>query len=344
MRIQYVLSLSIVAGAFSIAAALGIAVPQASTSPSAESFTRTIEDGGTGACKAILAVDATLPTHTIFRPRDLTAFGEKTKLPIVAWGNGGCANSPQPVQNYLSEIASHGYLVIAIGPTASDAGRGRGNPPGGGTKSSQLLDAIDWATAQNANKTSIYFGKIDTSKIAVVGTSCGGLQALEVSPDPRITTTIVANSGILNAAPAAATATRAATTATAPASATAPATAASAPARGGGLPGMPPLTKDHLARLHAPVLYMLGGRSDAATANGSDDFRRIDKVPAYFASIDVGHGGTFARPHGGEFAPVTVAWFNWHLKGDMEAAKMFTAEPSGLSKVAGWTLEKKNTH
>lgn len=289
-----------------------------------ETFSKSIEDGGTGSHKAILTFDASLPTHTIFRPKDLSAFGGNHPLPIVAWGNGACANSPYEVLNYLSEIASHGFLVVAIGPTpANEPATRRGGRPGGPTTSNQLLDAVDWATAQNANKDSIYFGKIDTKKIAVMGHSCGGLQALEVSPDPRITTTVVADSGILNFA------------STRPAAAT-------APARGGGMPGMPPLTKDHLTRLHAPVLYILGGPSDMATPNGTDDFRRIEKIPAFFASINVGHGGTFGRPHGGEFAPVTVAWLNWHLKGDAESAKMFTGVPSGLSKVPGWTVEKKN--
>src|SRR4029078_5835061 len=48
---------------------------------------------------------------------------------------------------------------------------------GGGT----LLEAINWATAQNTNSQSPYYRKLDTSKVAVAGHSCGGLQALEVS-------------------------------------------------------------------------------------------------------------------------------------------------------------------
>jgi hypothetical protein len=38
---------------------------------------RTIEDGGTGPYKAIMLSEATLPTHTVFRPKDLSAFGLK---------------------------------------------------------------------------------------------------------------------------------------------------------------------------------------------------------------------------------------------------------------------------
>ena len=61
---------------------------------SKETLTRTVEDGGSGKHKAIMASDESLATHTIFRPKDLAALGEESKLPIVAWGNGACANSP----------------------------------------------------------------------------------------------------------------------------------------------------------------------------------------------------------------------------------------------------------
>ena len=61
---------------------------------STETASRTIEDGGTGPYKALMASDSKLPTHTVFRPNDLNAFGGKNKLPIIAWGNGACANSP----------------------------------------------------------------------------------------------------------------------------------------------------------------------------------------------------------------------------------------------------------
>jgi len=82
---------------------------KAAAAVSTETASRTIEDGGTGPYKALMASDSKLPTHTIFRPNDLAAFGRKNKLPIVAWGNGACANSPWEHVNFLSEIASHGF-------------------------------------------------------------------------------------------------------------------------------------------------------------------------------------------------------------------------------------------
>jgi hypothetical protein len=267
---------------------------------------KVVEDGGTGAYSAIMYTDGSLLTHTIFRPKDLSVFGEKNKLPIIAWGNGACVNSPSGHINFLSEVASHGFLVIAIGPMPQE-----GQSGGGQTTSSQMLDAINWAIAQNSNKASVFYNKIDISKIAVSGMSCGGLQTLEVAPDPRVTTAVICNSGIIGNP-------------------------------GGGFPGMPQLTKDHLLKLHSPTLYLLGGEKDIAYSNGMDDVNRINHVPVFVANMDVGHGGTYGQPHGGEFAKVAAAWFKWQLKDDKEAGKLFAGNPCQLSQSSIWKVEKKN--
>ena len=153
-----------------------------------EIASRVVEDGGTGPYSAIMISDESLPTHTIFRPKDLSVFGKKNQLPIIAWGNGACANSPWEHVNFLSEVASHGFLVIAIGPMPKEGEQTRDR-----STSSQLTDAIDWAVAQNSDKKSPYYMKIDVKNIAVSGMSCGGLQTLEIAPDPRVTTAVVCN-------------------------------------------------------------------------------------------------------------------------------------------------------
>ena len=140
-----------------------------------EQKSRIIENGGIGNYSAIMMTESSLPTHTIFRPKDLNAFGDKNKLPVIAWGNGACFNSPWEHVNFLNEVASHGFLVIAIGIMPTETGeqvRERGS------KSSKLFDAIAWATAQNSDKNSPYYNKLDLSKIAISGMSCGGLQTL----------------------------------------------------------------------------------------------------------------------------------------------------------------------
>jgi hypothetical protein len=173
------------------------------------------------------------------------------------------------------------------------------------------LDAIDWAVAQNKDKESPYYNKINITKIAVSGMSCGGLQTLEVAHDTRITSIVVCNSGIF----------------------TNPR---------GGMPGMPQLSKEQLKKIHTPTLYLLGGPSDIAYNNGMDDYRQINHVPVFVGNMDVGHGGTYSQPYGGEFARVATLWYKWQLKNDREAGHFFTGNPPGLSVSPGWTVEKKN--
>lgn len=276
------------------------------TSVSAQETFITVEDGGTGPYSAFMLSESSLPTHTVFRPKDLGAFGDKNKLPIIAWGNGACANSPWEHVNFLSEVSSYGFLVVAIGPMPQEGERGKGS-----STSSQLTDAIDWAIAQNSDKASLYYNKIDIDKIAVSGMSCGGLQTLEIAPDTRITTAIICNSGILGDPES-------------------------------GMGGMPNLSKEHLLKLHTPTLYLLGGETDIAYNNGMDDYKRINHIPVFVANMDVGHGGTYSKPHGGEFAKLATAWYKWQLKGDAGAGNMFSGNPPGLSNSDVWKVEKKN--
>lgn len=276
------------------------------TPPATKPTSRVIEDGGTGPYKAIALQESSLATHTVFRPQDLSKFGGGQKLPIIAWGNGACANSPWEHVNFLSEVASNGFLVVAIGPLPMEGEKGSGR-----STSSQLTDAINWAIAQNGDKTSPLYNKIDVTKIAVSGMSCGGLQTLETAPDKRVTTAVIYNSGLFVV-------------------------------RGSGVGGMPDLPKEHLKKLHTPTLYVLGGEKDIAYANGMDDFKNINHVPVFVANMDVGHGGTYGKPHGGEFAKVATAWYKWQLKGDKEAAKMFTGNPPGLAADKNWKVDKKN--
>jgi hypothetical protein len=268
---------------------------------------RVVEDGGTGKYSAVMTTQASLPTHTVFTPKDLSGFGKKQKLAVIAWGNGACYNSPWEHVNFLSEVASHGFLVVAIGVMPNESGEQTKDR----SKSSQLLDAIDWAIKQNGDKKSPYFQKIDVSKIAVSGMSCGGLQTLEVSSDPRVSTVVVCNSGIFKTP-------------------------------GNGISNMPNLTKENLKKIHTPTLYLLGGEKDIAYENGMDDYYQINHVPVFVANMNVGHGGTYSQPHGGEFAKVATEWYKWQLKGDMQAAKMFTGDPAGLSQNDNWKFEKKN--
>ena len=294
--------LILAAGAMALLQACGGKAP-------AETYSekKVVEDGGTGPYKAIMVTEPSLDAHTIFRPEDLSAFGKKNPLPILVWGNGACTNSPWEHVNFLSEIASHGFFVIATGYMPEEGKRNYGPQ----STSAQQLESVDWATTVNTDKESPYYQKLDLDAVAAAGMSCGGLQTLDNSADPRLKTLMICNSGLfVNPA--------------------------------GAVPGMPMPEKEKLQGIKVPIIYILGGETDIAYGNGMDDFSRINHVPAFAANYPVGHGGTYAQPHGGEFSVVALAWLQWQLQGDKEAAKMFQGEPCGVAQREGWTAEKKN--
>jgi hypothetical protein len=141
--------------------------------------------------------------------------------------------------------------------------------------------------------------------------SCGGVQAIEASADPRVNTTIVANSGLM---------------------------AVPTTMSGSGKP----VPKESLNLMHAPVLYLSGDESDIAFANANDDFEKINHIPVFRAfEKGAGHGGTYHDPDGGAFGRVALAWLDWQLKGNKEAAKMFQGEKCGLCVDPQWVTRKK---
>ncbi len=156
----------------------------------------TVGDGGTGPFKAVLMGEASLPTHAVYRPADLGPFGQDQKLPVVLWANGGCRNSSGEFRNFLSEVASHGFIIVAIGPALSAATMSS-EAPVYASQTSDYWVGLDWVVRENQRPGSEYFGKVDTAKVAVMGQSCGGVQALEASLDPRVTTSVIWNSGVV---------------------------------------------------------------------------------------------------------------------------------------------------
>ena len=254
---------------------------------------------------------SSLPRHVVYRPKDLAALGG-LKLGVVAWGNGGCSDDGASSRFHLLEIASHGYLVLASGRILSGPGAppreprpatqpGQPAPPR--TQGSDLTDAVTWALAENQRAGSPYFGRIDPAQVAYSGWSCGGLQALQVAKDPRVKTLVIHNSGVLNNGPSTIT-------------------------------GMN-VGKEVLQTLHTPVIYIQGGPTDIAYANGMDDFKRVAHVPIAMANLPVGHGGTFSEPNGGAAASVAVSWLNWQLRGDARVPSGSWVRTAGCARTRG---------
>jgi hypothetical protein len=225
-------------------------------------------------------------------------------------------NSAAPL---LTEIAAHGYVVIAIGPIGEVQAPSVRTPRSGTpeeqlrtavatsgpapTRTEQLIEAIDWAVA--ASRTGPLAERIDAERVAVAGHSCGGLQAIAASTDPRVDTTIALNSGVFEQPRVA-------------------------------------VDKSTLAKLHAPIAYFIGGSSDMAFVNAEDDFTRISAVPALKANNTFGHGGRLKDERGGPTAIWVVRWLDWMLKDDADARRAFVGPDCGLCRESGWSVERKN--
>lgn len=328
------IAISLVLAAVTVTAGAAIAQPpatgQASSSLAPPPNAPPPKPQAPGPYKVTIEANPGLMTHTIYRPENLSAFGGSKKLPIVAWGNGACSNAGLLFSTFLGHIASHGYVAIASGPRDAPLpafarqrpGQAATPAPNSGiasamTKDEDLIKAIDWAIAENGRQGSPYYGKLDPTKVAVMGQSCGGLQATAVAGDPRIKTVVIWNSGVfINANQVAPN---------------------GSPAR-----SLSGATKDSLKRFHAPVAYFLGGPTDSAYPNGSDDFAKITTVPAFLGSINSGHGGTYSDPGGGRFGEVGVKWLDWRLKGDERAGRYFSGENCGLCRNPIWEVKRKN--
>lgn len=269
--------------------------------------------GPTGPYPVVMDEDPTLPGHTVYRPADLSRV--KGTVPFIAWGNGGCANVGGMYQTFLGEIASRGYVVTAPGPIARPAAPAAG--PRAQSKPGQMLDAIAWAQREAARPGSRYRGKLDATRIAVAGHSCGGLEAIAAASDARVDTALVLNSGVIR----------------------------------GGIPtpdggtrqpaGYLPAGEADLPKLRVPMLYIAGGPRDQAHRGAEVDFQQITRVPVFNANLDVGHGGTWSQPQGGTMGKAALAWLDWRLKGDETAGRMFLNPTCGLCTDPQWIVKKK---
>ena len=80
------------------------------------------------------------------------------------WGNGGCSNNGLAHAAYLRQIASQGYVIVALG----FPGGGPPAPADGSadaTQASQMLEAIAWAETETARTGGDFSGRIDRKSV-----------------------------------------------------------------------------------------------------------------------------------------------------------------------------------
>ena len=122
----------------------------------------------------------------LFRPSDATFGADGVLHPIVVWGNGS-TNTVDIWQWFLQRVASYGFVVVAPEQTQ--------------VTPEQMNAAIDYVLALAADPNSVYYGKVDTTRIASTGYSLGGLGALNVAQNERIDTTFVLAAAVPSLSP-----------------------------------------------------------------------------------------------------------------------------------------------
>lgn len=263
---------------------------------------------GSGPYGTIREEYPSLPDHTVFRPARLDDVDGR--LPIVAFANGGCRNTPIEFTAFLAEIASRGYFVVAAGTNDTDfagmdfSGTAKNGKPLQVVTRTVLTSAVDWAVQQNGESGGPFAGKLAADQIAYVGQSCGGMQALAASTDPRTTTTVVLNSGRF-------------------------ARAMQGPS-GGGFPEW-----FEWSEPRAPIAFFSGGPTDIQTAH--ENYPEIQSLPVFLADLPVGHTGAYPGPDL-RWVRAVVGWLDWQLKGDQAASAMFLGPECGLCTDPDWTV------
>ena len=286
---------------------------------------------GSGPYKAVMSSEAGLSAHVAYYPANPAQVGGR-KMPVVIWGNGSCLYAGNRYRQFLTELASYGYLVISAGPMgavelevgpqsnpavrqqgAADARPPQPNPSNATGAPQQrvtvalLKEAIDWAIKQNSDPAGRFYNTLDLNWIVPMGHSCGGGLVVQLaSEDSR-----VSGLGIWFS--------------------------------GAGLAGARGNDPASLQKIKGPVLIITGEEKlDIAYGSGKSTFDALQHTPVFYGWQDgLQHIGTFGAKDGGETGTIARNWLEWTTRGDQKAAAMFTGANCALCRDKSWHVMKK---
>ena len=328
-----------------------------------------IENGGTGPWKSIVVGDKTLPTHTIYRPADIKGYvAENGKIPVLLYANGACVNNNLEMSRLLSEVASWGYIAIAIGPyaempdeafynqwkgvvrgwypeTKTVAIMGNGERLTPYTEAELAAQAAEREAAQKAAAAAAKKNKNKKPVIVVEPFRTYGrqlLEALDWLTDQNINEESeyyhLIDLDHVAAMGQSCGGAQVLSVAHDPRIKTCMIFNS-----GMGEMSMNGASKKSLANLHTPMLYINGGKADVAYNNANGDWGRIaDNIPVVKISTLDGHHGTYYEAHAGAYAVVARMWMNWQLKGMVGDSALFMNDDYEKTFYPQWTFERKN--
>ncbi len=246
---------------------------------------KVIDNGGSGPYKAEAISEPSLPGFVVYRPCDITGAvkGEGAALPLFVFANGGCNDTSLPHEKMLNDLASYGYIVVALGEMQDSINdRELHKSPNG-----DMIRAIDWAEKQNGDKKSDYYKSVNLDAVALGGQSCGGAQTLANCGDKRVKSCVMLNSGMGNISMSDAS--------------------------------KESLKNLHCPILY--LIGGEGDMAYGNAVIDYENIKHVPV--AFANHLRVGHGGTFHEQYGGSFSRMLRSWFAWQFKNKPKELDVF---------------------
>ncbi len=258
-----------------------------------------------------------LPGWTVYRPENLTS-GIKGRLPVMIWNNGACTETNDGAFYFLTQVAAHGFVVVAFGePDVHFGGNGK-------AEAARMKSAIDWATSPPGHGGPKYFNQLDKKKIATAGFSCGGVDAEYAAvTDPRVKTSVIVSSGFYPDL---------------------------LPGQSCSMSGCNAHSRGLLPNLYGPIIFIPGSPPGAGTPfdmafpNAAANYDLISHVPVVLAyRANTGHGGYLGSASISlqlQAVQTVVEWLDGILNKNEDALD-WVIGPDGLSTLPDWTVQSK---
>jgi hypothetical protein len=263
------------------------AAPAADAAPTTGTFPPVTDLIANGPYSAV-TINASGPNneYTIYHPSELAPNGVKN--PFVTWGNG--MTTVPSMYTLLPHLATHGFVIIASNNSS--------------VTPEEMRAGIDWLFAENDRSGSVFYQKLDTSKVASMGYSLGSDCTFKIGDDPRLTTTVHISGGAFDKADTAKLKNPAIFLC-------------------GGLGGDG---------------YITG---DVARTNCDSDFE-VATVPVFYGNFDDGHLGILMSPYMEMIREAVTGWLRWRLMADESLKSMFVGSDCGLCQDPNWEVRQKD--
>lgn len=240
---------------------------------------------GTFAVSTSTVTDTSGLVYNLYYPTQLGTGG--LRHPIITWGNGTNA-APSNYYGLLNHLASWGFVVVAV------------NDPTTGT-GAEMLAAAQYMVARDSDSTSIFYQKLDTSKVGAVGHSQGAGGTVNVANH---------SNGLIKSAVTIA------------------------------LPNTIWVSAGdeyYVDQLTVPVLF-LGGSTDIIIASPSTQTGFYNQVPGAAAKAVLnGAGHNTIQNTGGGFLGYINAWLMYTLRNDSTARGAFVGSPPEINTNTSWS-------